>query len=83
MFGMAWSELWLQISFLLACFFAFGLKADGGTWQQPFEQVIDCLSQNNTPHSLAHHHLAELVKVHGSGTILIDLLNDAVKIFWR
>ena len=29
---------------------------------------------------VAHHQLAELVEVHSSGSILIDLLNDAVQV---
>ena len=28
----------------------------------------------------AHHHLAELIKVHGAATILIQLLNDPVQL---
>ena len=27
-----------------------------------------------------HHHLAEFIKVHGSGAILIELINDAIKL---
>ena len=27
-----------------------------------------------------HHHLAELVKVHGAGTVLVQLLDDTVKL---
>ena len=33
--------------------------------------------------NLAHHHLTELVEIHRSGSVLVDLLNDAVKIFVR
>ena len=33
--------------------------------------------------SLAHHHLAELVKVHGAGAVLVDLLDDAVEVLFR
>ena len=32
---------------------------------------------------LAHHHLAELVKVHGAGAVLVDLLDDAVQVLLR
>ena len=32
--------------------------------------------------SLAHHHLAELVKVHGAGAVLVDLLDDAVEVLF-
>ena len=27
-----------------------------------------------------HHHLAEFIKVHGSGAIFIELINDAIKL---
>merc|ERR1711917_96405 len=30
---------------------------------------------------LSHHHLAELVKVHGAAAVLVQLLNDAVQFF--
>ena len=30
---------------------------------------------------MAHHHLTELVKVHGSGTVLVQLLQDALQLF--
>ncbi len=29
---------------------------------------------------VAHHHLAELVKVHGAGSVLVDLVDDAVQV---
>ena len=32
---------------------------------------------------LAHHHLLELVKVHGARAVLIDLLHDVIKILLR
>ena len=32
---------------------------------------------------LAHHHLTELVKVHGAGAVLVDLLDDAVEVLLR
>jgi len=32
---------------------------------------------------LAHHHGAELVKVHSPGSILIDFFNDSVQVFRR
>jgi hypothetical protein len=32
---------------------------------------------------LTHHHLAELVEVHGAGTVLVDLLDDAVQVLLR
>ena len=31
----------------------------------------------------AHHHLAELVKVHGAAAVLVELLDDAVQLFLR
>ena len=37
----------------------------------------------SSPPSLAHHHLAELVKVHGAGAVLVDLLDDAVQVLLR
>ena len=32
---------------------------------------------------LGHHHLTELVEVHGAGTVLVQLLNNAVQLVWR
>ena len=29
---------------------------------------------------LGHHHLAELIKVHGAGTVLVELLKDSLKL---
>ena len=31
---------------------------------------------------LAHHHLAELVEIHSSGSVLVDLLDDAVQVLF-
>ena len=31
---------------------------------------------------VAHHHLAELVEVHRSGSVLVDLLDDAVQVLF-
>ena len=32
---------------------------------------------------LGHHHLTELIKVHGPGAVLIQLLNDAIELLVR
>ena len=31
---------------------------------------------------VAHHHLAELVEVHRSGSVLVNLLDDAVQVLF-
>ena len=45
--------------------------------------VARCLPLLSSIPSLAHHHLAELVKVHGAGAVLVDLLDDAVEVLLR
>ena len=42
--------------------------------------VARCLPLLSPIPSLAHHHLAELVKVHGAGAVLVDLLDDPVQV---
>ena len=32
---------------------------------------------------LGHHHLAELIKVHGAGAVLVELLQDALQLLLR
>ena len=31
---------------------------------------------------LAHHHLTELVKVHGARAVLVDFIDNAVQVLW-
>lgn len=42
-----------------------------------------CILGNGVDGGLTHHHLAELVEVHGPRAVLVDLLDDAVQIFLR
>jgi len=43
--------------------------------------VCGWLVEGNIVCCSAHHHLAELVKVHGSRSVLVNFVNDAVEIF--